>query len=61
MDDQPPQEVTAEEVMAEIGNMQTQIQNLPVAITNSPACTATAATGCCHTSTATYTQVKPTG
>jgi hypothetical protein len=28
MDDQPPQEVTAEEVMAEIGNMQTQIQNL---------------------------------
>jgi hypothetical protein len=28
MDDQPLQEVTAEEVMAEIGNMQTQIQNL---------------------------------
>jgi hypothetical protein len=28
MDDKPPQGVTAEEVMAEIGNMQTQIQNL---------------------------------
>jgi hypothetical protein len=28
MDDQPPQEGTAEEVMAEIGNMQTQVQNL---------------------------------
>jgi hypothetical protein len=28
MDDQPLQEVTAEEAMAEIGNMQTQIQNL---------------------------------
>jgi hypothetical protein len=28
MDAQPPQEVAAEEVMAEIGNMHTQIQNI---------------------------------
>jgi hypothetical protein len=28
MDDQPPQEATAEEAMAEIGTMQSQIQNL---------------------------------
>jgi hypothetical protein len=27
MDDKPPQEVTAEEVMPEIGNVQTQVQN----------------------------------